>query len=108
MPPSIKITPIAWMFTYWGVQVIANRRIAPMMMSATLPPMVTGPPLVSRATPAHDAGLVGDLTRLRHPPSHGSSARGTSRLPHPSQARLPVHDQRLPPFSCRYPASKQP
>src|SRR5262245_8866762 len=52
-PPSIKITPMAWMFTYCGVQVIANRRIAPMMISAMLPPMVTGPPVLSRATPGH-------------------------------------------------------
>src|SRR6266516_7122594 len=92
MPPSIKITPMAWMFTYFGVQVIANRRIAPMMMSAMLPPMVTGPPLVSRTTPAHGAGLGERPSRHRHPPSRGSSVHRHPGAPH-RPGSLPVRDQ---------------
>src|SRR6516162_10469351 len=78
-PPSRMITPIARKSTYGDVQVTANARIAPMMMSAMLPPMVTGPPLV-----------------LRHP-----------GVPHPSQVDYPFR-LKLPPFTRPLPASEAP
>src|SRR5580693_8486300 len=40
-PPIIKITPMTCKSTFLGVQVTAKRRIAPMMISAALPPIVT-------------------------------------------------------------------
>ena len=88
-----------------GVQVIANRRIAPMMMSATL--ASDGHQASTRVAchPGHDARPVGDLTRLRHPPSRGSSAHGTSAAS-PVTGECPFTIG-VPPFSCRYPASKQ-
>src|SRR6266568_3935633 len=69
------------MFTYLGVQVIANLRIAPMMMSATLPPMVTGPPLVSCHYPA---------TGYR-PPSDNGHLPGTSTAAGLSATRRSRH-----------------
>jgi hypothetical protein len=43
-PATIKITPMPCGSTCAGFQVTANRRIAPMTMSAMLPPIVTGLP----------------------------------------------------------------
>src|ERR1700722_6597493 len=40
-PPIIKITPMTCKSTFLSVQVTAKRRIAPMMISAALPPIVT-------------------------------------------------------------------
>src|ERR1017187_3713654 len=39
-PPIIRMTPMAGRLTYFGCQLTANRRIAPIMISAVLPPML--------------------------------------------------------------------
>ena len=59
-PAIIKITPMALMSTYAEFQVIAQRRIAPMAISAMLPPMVMP---ASSACVGHRLAAAGPDTR---------------------------------------------
>jgi hypothetical protein len=67
-PAIIKMMPMAPRSTCAGFQVIPNRRIAPMTMSAMLPPIVKdpSPPIVSaaagRAAAGMSAGPAGAMT----------------------------------------------
>jgi hypothetical protein len=51
-PAIIRITPMTCRSTWVGFQMIANRRIAPMTMSAILPPIVT---VIVTSSNFHDA-----------------------------------------------------
>src|SRR5215813_11956289 len=56
-PPAIRMSPTTCRSMPLGVQVTANRRMAPMMMSAMLPPMVMSwPPPLFRAYRFKDTG----------------------------------------------------
>src|SRR5215468_1509037 len=56
-PPTIRMSPTICRSMPLGVQVTANRRMAPMMMSAMLPPMVMSwPPPLVRAYRFKDTG----------------------------------------------------
>src|SRR5947207_12659951 len=56
-PPTIRMSPTICRSMPLGVQVTANRRMAPMMMSAILPPMVMSrPPPLVRAYRFKDTG----------------------------------------------------
>src|SRR5215831_19839542 len=56
-PPTIRMSPTICRSMPLGVQVTANRRMAPMMMSAMLPPMVMNwPPPLVRAYRFKDTG----------------------------------------------------
>src|SRR2546429_2462485 len=56
-PPIIRMSPTICRSMPFGVQVTANRRMAPMMMSAMLPPMVMSwPPPLVRAYRFNDTG----------------------------------------------------
>jgi len=59
IPPAIiKITPMTCRLTCAGFQVMPKRRIAPIMMSATLPPMVTANVTSFRAGPQGQPNLA--------------------------------------------------
>src|SRR5262247_1412515 len=56
-PPAIRMSPTTCRSMPLGVQVTAKRRMAPMMMSAMLPPMVMSwPPPLFRAYRFKDTG----------------------------------------------------
>src|ERR1035438_1808930 len=99
-PAIIKITPMASRFTCAGFQVMPNRSIAPMTMSAMLPPIVTRLATFPRRT----AGPPD-----RRPAAH--MGPGPSRLEcvpvlSPQQAQLPPGVHRPPPSARVNPARR--